>query len=419
MTASQSAPPGRISDPPLMRLGELHGALRGDFRRPGGGGWWLLAFALAGLLYLLAASSDEPRRESERAAAVAGDGGAAGATAGRQAWTREEERLRQTLQEEGAPQPVEQPPERPKKPELGPVPPGHVRVAAAQLHSVFGEVERNRRRLAQILEEAAKLDVQIVALPEAAIPGYADVTKDRYWMAQLPDEEDFTIEKRQAETEAGESFTVYAVENREEGVYFELYDVRRVAEPRNGDSVRFFGKLAKEYGMYVTVPFIEKDDGAFYSSVVLVGPEGAPVLHLRKQQLWESGDGYWATPGKGAPPVVDTPYGRLGVNFSYGIRRLASLAKQEVDIVLQCSALYGKGFEGTFLSSEFIGAIKQAGFTLVIANWTYAYTPHWEGYGMSRIILPSGKTRRIRVDDADGMVIADLPIAGEAPRANE
>ena len=419
MSVRTSGPPGRTSDPPPMRLGELHGSLRGDFRQPRGGGWWLLALALAGLLYLLAAPSDEPREESERGEAAAGGGGGAGTTAVREAWRREEERLRQTLEEEGAPQPVAQPPERPKKPELGPVPPGHVRVAAVQVYSMFGEVERNRRRLAQILKEAAKLDVQIVALPEAAVPGYADVTKDRYWMAQLPDEEEFTIKKREAETEAGKPFTIYAVENREEDVYFELYDLRRVDEPKDGESVRIFGKLAKEYGMYVTVPFIEKDGGTFYSSVVLVGPEGAPVLHIRKQQLWESGDGYWATPGKGAPPVVDTPYGRLGVNFSYGIRRLASLAKQDVDVVLQCSALYGKGFEGTFLSSEFIGAIKQAGFALVIANWTYAYTPHWQGYGMSRIILPSGKTRRIRVDDADGMVIADVPLTGETPDATE
>jgi len=392
------------SDIPPMRLEDIHGALRGDFRRPWGGAFLLVLLLLLGLLYVLS-SGPGPGGKTDGAP---GDTGASGTSVPIIDPRRREEDLTQQLLQNITANSGETEAPTPADVQLGPVPAGHVRVAAVQIYSVFGDPERNRDRLKGVLEKAAAQHVQIVVLPEGAVPGYADATENRYWTKGKPAAKHFKVESR---TEEQEEKTVqyYAVTDPEEDIYFELYDVKSVAEPQAGTSVRFFGELARQHGMYITVPFIEAAGDDYYSAVTLVGPDGKPVLHARKQQLWETGDGYWAKADTAAPIVAETPYGRIGVSFSYGIHRLSQFAQQKAHLVLQCSALYGQDFESIFLSPKYIGAIKQAGFVLVIANWTYHYTPPWEGYGMSRIILSDGRTRRIRIDDKDGMVIADVP----------
>ncbi len=404
------------SDIPAMRLEDLHGALRGDMRKPWGSAALLFAIAVLVLLTCLG-STDKNRKKTRDGNVISDNTGIPGTTATQLPAIdprKRDQLLLQQLRQQTSPTLTHPSADlSPKKAvRLGPVPEHHVRVAAIQIYSAFGDKEHNLRRIAAVVQQAAGNHVQIIVLPEAAIPGYADPTECTYWTKSRPRAKDKRKIVEHAGTLANRPITFYAVEDAENDIYYELYDIRAVAEPADGASINAIAALAKKYNVYITAPFIEQDGDRFYSSVILVNNHGKPVLHARKHQPWETGDAEWLTPGSGPIKTVDTEYGRIGISFSYDIRRLSVLAAQKTNLVLQCSALYGKDFESIFLSRKFIRAIRRAGFALIIANWIYKYTPPWEGYGMSRIILPNGTTRRIsnKADDKEGMVIADIPI---------
>jgi len=268
-----------------------------------------------------------------------------------------------------------------------PVPPGHVRVAAVQFCSAFDHPEDNRQRLVPLVRQAAARGARIIVLPEACIPGYADLTHETYWTNSEAD-----------------------ARHRH---------VRRVAEAEDGESVRTFGPLSRELGIYLTVPIIEKAGRRFYITALLLDPQGRVALRHRKQTLWDVAEGEWASEGGPEVEVLDTPYGRIGVMICRDMHSLPPLlSARHADIVLHCAAFYGPNFE-TFLRAEkFLHTIREGGFHLVLANWTVPEEPWWQGYGMSRIIDREGRLcARARHDIGEEIVSADLPLPkhGETP----
>lgn len=254
--------------------------------------------------------------------------------------------------------------------------PTQVRVAAVQFHSVMGHVEHNRAGLVSLVREAAAKGAKIVVLPEAAVSGYADIDEDVYWSSEVSPAEGFA-------------------------------PVAQVAEPVDGESVRFFAAIARECAIYLTVPFIESAAGHFYNTIVLLGPDGATRLHYRKQHPWTVADPSWMTRGDLGTPVIDTEYGRIGVMVCYDVNELLpEFAEKHADIVLHCVAWYGPWFD-----VRFNGRVRDAGVTLVLANWTFPEPRGWRGAGASRIIGPDGgEIARIDRDFGDGVVYADLPV---------
>lgn len=250
-------------------------------------------------------------------------------------------------------------------------PPDEVCVAAVQFHSVMGDVDGNRRGLAQLVHQAADSGANIVVLPEAAVSGYADIDRDLFWSA---------TEEPHASS---------------------------VAEPADGESVRFFSGIARERRIYLTVPFVESAEGNFYNSVVLLGPDGSTRLHYRKQHLWTVADPSWVTPGELGTPVIDTEFGRIGVMICFDVNYLLpEFKEQSADIVLHCVAWYGPWFD-----VRFNRRVKQAGVTLVLANWTFPESREWRGAGASRIIGPDGSViAQIDRDYGNGIVFATLPV---------
>ncbi|MCX7935579.1 MAG: carbon-nitrogen hydrolase family protein, partial [Planctomycetota bacterium] len=160
------------------------------------------------------------------------------------------------------------------------------------------------------------------------------------------------------------------------------------------------------------VPILERAGDRFYSASLLVDPEGKAILHWRKTALWSPGDTEWASVGDLQPAVAETPYGRIGLMIGLEYPTLLpKLAEKKADIVLYSCAFYGVNFEAFLRSRRFLDPIKQGGLYLALANWTVRDSaPWWEGYGMSRIVLPTGLTKRIRADRGDGLVIADVPV---------
>ncbi len=257
-----------------------------------------------------------------------------------------------------------------------PAKPEKVRVAAIQFHSVMGEVRQNRLGLAELVRRAAAGGANIIVLPEAAVSGYADIDTDTFWSSDGDPEPGFV-------------------------------PASEVAERADGESVRFFSELARECGIYVTVPFIELASGKLYNTVVLLGPDGKPRIHYRKQHLWTVADPSWVTPGDLGTPVIDTEYGRIGVMICYDVNHLLpEFREKSADIVLHCVAWYGPWFDGRFNK-----AVKKAGVTLVLANWTFPEPRTWRGPGASRIIGSDGAVlAQTDRDFGDGIVTADLPV---------
>ena len=281
---------------------------------------------------------------------------------------------------------------RKKAETIKPVPEGMVRVAAVQAASAFGKPLENVQKFSKLIRQAARKGARIVVLPEAALTGYADLENEIVW----------------AEDAAGEGFK----------------DVSKAAETVDGESVHAFSILAKELGIYLTAPFIEKDKGKYYVSAVLLDPSGKIALHHRKAVLWHTADGEFATPGPEDPPVVDTPFGRIGVMICRDMHRLPEIfVRKKVDIVLHCAAFYGQNFETYLMSNKYVRFFREGGMHLVLANWTPEKKTWWQGYGMSRVMAPDGKLlARAKNDLAAEVVTADIPRKGAAavlPKASK
>ncbi len=279
--------------------------------------------------------------------------------------------------------PPRKPYPRPKPPAATalPVPADHVRVAAIQFCSAFGQPEENRRRLAILVRRAAAQGARIVVMPEACIPGYADMAREIYWTESQP---------------AGAGHR----------------DVRGVAEAIDGPSVKAFAPLCRELSIYLTVPIIEAADSKFYNTVLLLDPQGEIIIHHRKVELWSVADADWASEGEPVLKTADTPYGRLCVMICRDMKTLPELlAGRGVNLVLHSAGFYGPNFEAYLESRKYLRHFLENGCHIIVANWSTCEKSWWEGYGLSRIIARDGTVKARALHDlGDEVVIADLPL---------
>ena len=114
----------------------------------------------------------------------------------------------------------------------------------------------------------------------------------------------------------------------------------KLAEPESGASVTAAREIARRNKILMVFPFYENEDGRYYNSAVVIGPDGAVLMKYRKSHVPDSiGLLPGATerdlfgPGDQGFPTVETPFGaRLGVIICYD-RNLPESAR--------CSALNG------------------------------------------------------------------------------
>ena len=257
--------------------------------------------------------------------------------------------------------------------------PRTVRVAAIQFHSVMGDPSGNRERLIPLVERAAAGGAKIVVLPEAAIPGYADLSTDTFW----------------SKGEAGEKGYL---------------PVRDVAEAVPGPSTELFAPLADRLDVYLTVPIIEKAEGRYYNTVVLLGPDGKTPARHRKYVPWTVADDSWMTEGPRRATVVDTEHGRIGLMICRDVHALlGEFGRAKADIVLHSVAFYGPNTRGWF-ETTLAFKVADARVALVLANWTFPRDPGWSGWGASMVIGPCGKViASAGRDPGNEIVFADVP----------
>ena len=88
------------------------------------------------------------------------------------------------------------------------------------------------------------------------------------------------------------------------------------AESIPGPSTEYFGKLAKQYQLYLVVGLVERDGVTIYNTAALIGPDGELVGKYRKVSLPRSEIEAGITPGHDYP-VFETRFGKVGMMICY------------------------------------------------------------------------------------------------------
>ncbi|WP_032901597.1 nitrilase-related carbon-nitrogen hydrolase [Mesorhizobium ciceri] len=254
-----------------------------------------------------------------------------------------------------------------------------VKVATIHFKPVLGDVPGNRARLLALSEQAARAGAKIIVNTEMATSGYA---------------------------------------------IFSRADMAKVAETIPGASTEAFGKLAKQYGVYIAIglPEFEKATDQYFNSAALIAPDGTVAGSYRKRNtLLEAS--YNAIAG-GPVPIFDTPYGKLAIVICADLfyPHFARLAAVEgADILL---APANTGVDLSFLKQR----ARENDVALIVANrygtetrgvqvdafdedtFTIASPfPYDFSYGsLSAIVEHDGKAISQWTDANDGVVLGEI-----------
>jgi 5-aminopentanamidase len=162
-------------------------------------------------------------------------------------------------------------------------------VAVGQLHVGEGDVDTNAWRCRRALEDAAVAGAELLVLPECALTGYLFDDRDAAEVAAI-----------------------------------------RACDPR----IRELGNLAVQAGMTVVVGFLERTGDTLANSAAVLGSDGGVTL-VRKTHLPVLGADRFVAAGDRIGPVIELPFGKLGVAICYDVRfpevcRALALAGAEV-----------------------------------------------------------------------------------------
>jgi len=139
-----------------------------------------------------------------------------------------------------------------------------VKAAVAQLAPVFLDRGATIEKACQVIAEAAKAGAQVIAFPEAFVPGYP------YW----------TLVRDPTET----------------GSFLRELHENSVEIP--SESTELLCRAAREAGIFVCMGINEKQHGTLYNTILFIDPEGRILGKHRKlvptnheRMVWGRGDG--------------------------------------------------------------------------------------------------------------------------------
>lgn len=146
-----------------------------------------------------------------------------------------------------------------------------VKVAAACVHDVKGDKERNFAAATWLARELASAGAQLIVLPEVCLQGYpaADESLDRE-------------------------------------------QVRAMGEPLEGSYARRFRSSAKELQVYLVAGYDRAEGRDLFNTAELIGPEGKMIGVYDKTHVTVDKDAGLYAPGK-ALPVFETEFGKVGI----------------------------------------------------------------------------------------------------------
>ena len=141
-----------------------------------------------------------------------------------------------------------------------------IRVAAVQVTSNNGAMERNLRNAEPFVAKAARDGAQLILCPEFLATGYT----------------------------------------YEESIW-------QYGEPIGGLTESWLARLARAHSVTIGASFLQTDGEDFHNTFSLFGPDGALLGRVRKHSL-PAFEGWFFTPCS-RPRIIDTPLGRLAVGI--------------------------------------------------------------------------------------------------------
>ena len=263
--------------------------------------------------------------------------------------------------------------------------PDRVLVAAVQTPSAMGDVDGNSKRLERLVREAAGKGAKIVVLPEASVTGYLSEDMKTNW--RIPGRP------------IKEGFTGMSPE--------------KAAVVVPGPVTDRFAALSKDLGIYIAVPFVEREPatGRYFNTVCLADPAGKIRLHYRKLTPWPHPAVSWARGGDRGLAFTDTPYGRLGLLICFDIHTWPRwLALEKTDILLYPIA-WVEDKDSTWFEQELPAIAREHDLAIVGANWSVEKEQPWHGYGQTRVIDRGGKIlSKAATKTGEEIVYAELPV---------
>ncbi len=239
------------------------------------------------------------------------------------------------------------------------------KVATVQFEPTMFEKERNIARLLELCEAAAAAGARLIVTPEMGTTGYC---------------------------------------------WFDRAEVAPFVETVPGPTTDRFAALASKHDCYVVVGLPEVDDGIYFNSAVLVGPDGVIGRH-RKTHPYIS-EPKWSAPGDLGHQVFDTPIGRIALLICMDIHfietaRLAAL--RGADIICHISNWLAERTPAPYWISR---AFENGCYVIESNRWGLERTVQFSGG--SCVIAPDGSVAAV-LDSGDGFVVADVDL--DAARA--
>jgi predicted amidohydrolase len=182
-------------------------------------------------------------------------------------------------------------------------------VAVAQLALAVGEPEANREAARAAAADAALAGARLLVLPELADSGYVFADAGEARRSALP-------------------AAAYGASAAASATAPAALAAAPAAAPRT--TLAGWRSLAAQHDLVIAGGFCELGgNGKLYNSAALVDASGTRAVY-RKAHLWDTEKTIF-TPGDGAPPVVDLPFGRVSLMICYDLEfpewvRLAALS---------------------------------------------------------------------------------------------
>jgi predicted amidohydrolase len=218
-----------------------------------------------------------------------------------------------------------------------------ITMALAQLRCELQNKEMNLLRILQALEEAGKKGADYVLFPELYLTGYA-------------------INEQ----------------------------LRTLAEPENGESIRKIRAQARRCQIGAIVGFPEIEGERLYNCALLIGKTGDILGKYRKVHLYHN-EKEWFTFGE-TFPVFSLPEGKVGIMITYDMEfpetaRILALKGAELLLVLAANMVPYQHYQDIYLHSR------------ALENHVYVAAANMVGldnehvfFGESQIVHPNGCT---------------------------
>jgi len=244
-----------------------------------------------------------------------------------------------------------------------------VKLAAVQYRPPKGDPELARSELVDWLGQAGSMGADLVVCPEMATTGY---------------------------------------------VWPNAKSLRAHAEPAAGPTYQALAPMARKWGTWIVVGFVEQVGSDLYNSALVIDGEGELAGVYRKVLLYDL-DKAWAVPGL-ERWVRETPLGRLACGICMDLNDpgfITHLMRDEVDVLAFCTNWLEQGIDVLEYWNWQLG--PYSGWFVAANSW--GPDGDISFCGRSVILDPQGRPRAMAEQEGNQVLCVDTGAPCPAPRS--